>query len=148
MSFANLYYHIMFHTKYNAMAINVENERILYSYINGFCNNYGVKLLRLGGMPDHIHMLVNMPTTVSVSEFVKQLKVATSKMLYQDGHFPYFEGWQNGYSAFTYAFKDIDMIINYIKGQKEHHKVFSFRDEYRKILIENGISPDEPFFPK
>ena len=148
MSFANLYYHIMFHTKYNAMAINVENERILYSYINGFCNNYGVKLIRLGGMPDHIHMLVNMPTTVSVSEFVKQLKVATSKMLYQDGHFPYFEGWQNGYSAFTYAFKDIDMIINYIKGQKEHHKVFSFRDEYRKILIENGISPDEPFFPK
>ena len=138
----------MFHTKYNAMAINVENERILYSYINGFCNNYGVKLLRLGGMPDHIHMLVNMPTTVSVSDFVKQLKVATSKMLYQDGHFPYFEGWQNGYSAFTYAFKDIDMIINYIKGQKEHHKVFSFRDEYRKILIENGISPDEPFFPK
>ena len=148
MSFANLYYHIMFHTKYNAMAINIENERILYSYINGFCNNYGVKLLRLGGMPDHIHMLVNMPTTVSVSDFVKQLKVATSKMLYQDGHFPYFEGWQNGYSAFTYAFKDIDMIINYIKGQKEHHKVFSFRDEYRKILIENGISPDEPFFPK
>ena len=148
MSFANLYYHIMFHTKYNAMAINVENERILYSYINGFCNNYGVKLLRLGGMPDHIHMLVNMPTTVSVSDFVKQLKVATSKMLYQDGHFPYFEGWQNGYSAFTYAFKDIDMIINYIKGQKEHYKVFSFRDEYRKILIENGISPDEPFFPK
>ena len=148
MSFANLYYHIMFHTKYNAMAINVENERILYSYINGFCNNYGVKLLRLGGMPDHIHILVNMPTTVSVSDFVKQLKVATSKMLYQDGHFPYFEGWQNGYSAFTYAFKDIDMIINYIKGQKEHHKVFSFRDEYRKILIENGISPDEPFFPK
>ena len=148
MSFANLYYHIMFHTKYNAMAINVENERILYSYINGFCNNYGVKLLRLGGMPDHIHMLVNMPTTVSVSDFVKQLKVATSKMLYQDGHFPYFEGWQNGYSAFTYAYKDIEMIINYIKGQKEHHKVFSFRDEYRKILIENGISPDEPFFPK
>ena len=148
MSFANLYYHIMFHTKYNAMAINVENERILYSYINGFCNNYGVKLIRLGGMPDHIHMLVNMPTTVSVSDFVKQLKVATSKMLYQDGHFPFFEGWQNGYSAFTYAFKDIDMIINYIKGQKEHHKVFSFRDEYRKILIENGISPDEPFFPK
>ena len=148
MSFANLYYHIMFHTKYNAMAINIENERILYSYINGFCNNYGVKLIRLGGMPDHIHMLVNMPTTVSVSDFVKQLKVATSKMLYQDGHFPYFEGWQNGYSAFTYAFKNIDMIINYIKGQKEHHKVFSFRDEYRKILIENGISPDEPFFPK
>ena len=148
MSFANLYYHIMFHTKYNAMAINVENERILYSYINGFCNNYGVKLLRLGGMPDHIHMLVNMPTTESVSDFVKQLKVATSKMLYQDGHFPYFEGWQNGYSAFTYAYKDIEMIVNYIKGQKEHHKVFSFRDEYRKILIENGISPDEPFFPK
>ena len=148
MSFANLYYHIMFHTKYNAMAINVENERILYSYINGFCNNYGVKLIRLGGMPDHIHMLVNMPTTESVSDFVKQLKVATSKMLYQDGHFPYFEGWQNGYSAFTYAYKDIEMIVNYIKGQKEHHKVFSFRDEYRKILIENGISPDEPFFPK
>ena len=95
----------MFHTKYNAMAINIENERILYSYINGFCNNYGVKLIRLGGMPDHIHMLVNMPTTESVSDFVKQLKVATSKMLYQDGHFPYFEGWQNaGYKEIKFLY--------------------------------------------
>ena len=148
MSFANLYYHIMFHTKHNAMAINIENERILYSYINGFCNKSEVQLIRLGGMPDHLHMLVKLPTSLSVSVFVQQLKIATSKMLYQDDHFPYFDGWQNGYSAFTYAYKDLPTIINYIKCQKEHHKVVSFRDEYRRILIENGISPDEPFFPK
>ena len=69
-------------------------------------------------------------------------------MLVENGNFKYFEGWQNGYSAFTYAYKDLDMIVNYIKGQKEHHKRVTFMEEYRNWLIENGVSPDEPYFPK
>ena len=148
MSFTNLYYHIMFHTKHNAMAIEVENETTLYHYIHGFCKNAGAQLIRIGGMPDHIHMLIMLPATCSLSSFVQQLKISTSKMLVENGNFKYFEGWQNGYSAFTYAYKDLDMIVNYIKGQKEHHKRVAFMEEYRNWLIENGVSPDEPYFPK
>ena len=148
MSFTNLYYHIVFHTKHNVMAIVEEHERILYSYIHGFCKNNGVDLVRIGGMPDHIHMFVVIPPQISLSLFVQQLKVSRSKMLYENAHFRGFEGWQNGYAAFSYSIRDVEMIVNYIKNQKEHHKHVSFRDEYRAWLIENGISEDARYFPK
>ena len=148
MSFTNLFYHIVFHTKHNAMAIVEEHENLLYAYIHGFCKHNGVRLMRIGGMPDHIHMLVAIPPQIAVSTFVKQVKVASSKMLCENSQFNGFDGWQSGYGAFTYSQKDVEMIVNYIKKQKEHHKHVSFRDEYRLWLIENGISEDAPFFPK
>ena len=148
MSFTNLFYHIVFHTKHNAMVITEEHENLLYAYIHGYCKHTGVRLLRIGGMPDHIHMLVAIPPQIAVSTFVKQVKVASSKMLCENSQFKGFDGWQSGYGAFTYSQKDVEMIVNYIKKQKEHHKHISFRDEYRLWLIENGISEDAPFFPK
>ncbi len=57
-------------------------------------------------------------------------------------------GWAEGYAAFSYNRGKIPIIINYFKGQKEHHKTVSFREEYRDWLIEQGISPDDPYFPK
>ncbi|MDQ6762539.1 MAG: hypothetical protein M3015_07915, partial [Bacteroidota bacterium] len=57
----------------------------------------------------------------------------------QSGKFPEFEGWQDKYGAFTYSIREKDMIINYIKNQKEHHKTENFYDEFKRLLIENGI---------
>ena len=59
--------------------------------------------------------------------------------------FPNFKGWQEGYGAFTYSIKERDMIINYIKNKKEHHKTENFFDEFRRLLIENGIEFDEKY---
>jgi hypothetical protein len=54
-------------------------------------------------------------------------------------------GWQEGYGAFTYSIREKDMIINYLKNQKEHHKSESFYDEYKRLLIENGVVFDEKY---
>ena len=60
-----------------------------------------------------------------------------------NGNFPEFEAWQETYGAFTYSIREKDMIINYIKKQKEHHKVETFYDEFKRLLEENGIDFDE-----
>jgi hypothetical protein len=63
----------------------------------------------------------------------------------EQGKFPRFKGWQDGYGAFTYSIREKDILINYIKNQKDHHKTEIFYDEYKRLLIENGIEFDEKY---
>ncbi len=83
--------------------------------------------------------------TVSLANYIKDIKVASSIWMKDSGLFPKFEGWQDGYGAFTYSLKEKDIIINYIKNQKEHHKTEAFRDEFKRLLIENEIEFDEKY---
>lgn len=60
--------------------------------------------------------------------------------------FPAFDGWGNGYAAFTYSVKERPLVIEYIKGQKEHHHRTSFREEYESLMKEFGLDPEKDFF--
>ena len=72
----------------------------------------------------------------------KDIKVASSIWMKASGNFPKFESWQEGYGAFTKSIREKDIIINYVKNQKEHHKTETFYDEFKRLLIENGIEFD------
>ncbi|MEE1366928.1 MAG: IS200/IS605 family transposase [Muribaculaceae bacterium] len=144
MSYTSILYHIVFRTKHSIQAIDIQHERELYAYILGYVRNTNSKLIRLGGMPDHIHMLVDIHPSIAVANFVRDLKRETSKWLTANQHFPLFQGWGDGYAALTYSAKDKDMIVNYIKNQKEHHKIVSFADEFRNWLQESGIELPYP----
>ncbi len=63
------------------------------------------------------------------------------------GLFPAFKGWAEGYGSFTCSYKDLDRLVEYIKIQTEHHKKITFEEEYRILLLDYGIIPDEKFFP-
>jgi len=65
----------------------------------------------------------------------------------RSGLFPAFKGWAEGYGSFTCSYKDMGRLVEYIKNQKEHHKKITFEEEYRILLSEYGITPDEKFFP-
>ena len=99
-------------------------------------------------MPDHIHILVDISAKNSLSDFVKKIKQESSYLIARHPDVRLWDGWEEGYSAFTYSAKDIKTVTEYIINQKEHHKRVSFIDEYRAWLIEMGVSPDEPYFPK
>lgn len=114
----------------------------------GIVNNKKSKLYRIGGTENHIHLLVDIHPTYAVSDFMKELKEYSSKWLKQNSNFPDFEGWAVSFAAFTYNLNDKDVIINYIKNQKEHHRTVNFEDEYRKFLLDNGIEIDERYFLK
>jgi REP element-mobilizing transposase RayT len=148
MSYTRLLYHIVFRTKYGKRTIPEAHEKELYAYIMGIIENKKSKLYRIGGTENHIHFLVDMHPTFALSDFMKELKEYSSKWLAKNPNFPDFEGWAVSFAGFTYNLNDKQMIINYIKHQKEHHKTVSFEDEYRQFLMDNGIEIDERYFLK
>ncbi|MDR1553486.1 MAG: IS200/IS605 family transposase [Prevotellaceae bacterium] len=146
MSYTKLLYHIVFRTKHGKNTIPEQHEKELYAYIKGIIENKKSKLYRIGGMPNHIHLLFDMHPTFALSDFMKELKEYSSKWLKSNPNFSDFESWAVSFAAFTYNLNDKQTIINYIKNQKEHHKTVSFEEEYRQFLIENGIEIDERYF--
>jgi hypothetical protein len=88
-----------------------------------------------------------MNPSIAPIDFVKDIKVSTSIWMKRSNFFPVFKGWSVGYGSFTCSYCDIDRLIDYIKNQQEHHKKTSFEEEYRKLILESGISLDEKFFP-
>lgn len=144
-TFRQIYYQIVFSTKHRKPVLSIKNEDELYKYIWGIVKNKNCKLYRINGMPDHIHLFTDLHPSVSLSSFVKDIKVSTNLWIKQSGLFPDFEEWQSGYGAFTYSEREKDMIINYIKNQKEHHKTESFEDEYKNLLKSHGVEFDEKY---
>jgi len=99
-------------------------------------------------MPDHIHMLVELPANIAVADFVRDLKTSTSKFLtYNHSLFPYFERWARGYFCETHSLSQKNVIKQYIKGQKAHHTKLSFKDELKNIYIQCGLPIDQYFLP-
>ena len=148
MSYTRLLYHIVFRTKSGKSTIPESHEKELYAYIMGIINNKKSKLYRIGGTENHLHLLVDVHPTFALAGFMKELKEYSSKWLAQNKNFPAFEGWAVSYAAFTYSKNDKEIIVDYIKNQKEHHKTVSFEDELRQLLKEHGIEIDERYFLK
>ena len=148
MSYTKLIYHIVFRTKYNLPAIDMAHERELYAYMLGIVRNMSSTLFRIGGMPEHLHLALDLNPMISVSEFMKSLKGSSSKWLAGNPNFPLFKGWGEGYAAFSYSIAEKDTICEYIKRQKEHHLGKSFADEYREFIIRHGCTIDERYFMK
>ena len=143
MSYNRLLYHIVFRTKHSLPAITEAHEKRLYSYIWGYIKNKDCVLHRIGGMPDHIHLLVQLPTTLAVSDFMRVLKTSTNKWLVErHDEFPLFDGWGKSYCALSVSYGDRTRIINYIKGQKEHHRKASLADELKNIFKEHDVEYD------
>lgn len=147
MSYLQLLYHIVFRPKNSAPAIPIEHEEKLYRYIWGYIKERNGVLYRIGGMPDHIHIFVSLPATLTVADFVRDMKVASSKFLKEHHEqFPRFMGWGKSYCALTHSYQEKDKIINYIRNQKEHHKRMNFHDELLSLVREYGVEFDERYF--
>ncbi len=97
------------------------------------------RLLEVGGMPDHVHLLAEIPRTVAVADFLQTIKSTSNLRLGQDdGPFSAF-GWQRGYGAFSVSRSQTSVVAQYIRRQEEHHQGMSFDDELRRLLAEHGL---------
>lgn len=146
MSYTDFIYHIVLRTYRSTTSIIEDHEKELYAYILGFCNNHKAKLYRIGGMPDHEHLLMSIPPTIAVSVFIRKLKFATNGWLKRNPSFPQFNGWGKGYAAFTYSKEQLPIVRNYIMNQKEHHRAEPFEQEYRQFILDHGVEIDERYF--
>ena len=146
MSYTTTYYHIVIRTYRSESTIPEEHEKELYAYIYGIAKNSRCQTYRIGGMSDHIHIFVSLPSSLSLASFMQRIKTDSSKWLKANSHFPNFCGWSREYAGFSYSLRDKDKIVGYIKNQKEHHRKTTFVEEYRSFLQENGIVIDERYF--
>ena len=117
MSYTKLLYHIVFRTFQSVPAIKQENEKELYHYIWSFCQQQKCRLHRINGMPDHLHLLVEVHPSIAISDFVKQLKNASHKWLEKQSHlFPDFYAWSKGYCALSYSEHEKEKIQQLLEG--------------------------------
>ncbi len=144
-TYTQLLFHIVFATKNREKTIVYEQKQQLYSYIWGVLKNNNCHLYRINGVEDHIHILTHVHPTISISNLIKDIKVSSSIWIKEQSLLPDFTNWQEGYGAFSCSYKEKDRLIDYIKNQEQHHKKFSFEDEYRTLLEEYGIKFDEKY---
>jgi putative transposase len=140
-------YHLVIRTKDSCTTINQEHVGQLYSYISGIVKNKNSHLYWINGVENHIHILTDMHASIAPADFMKELKVSTSIWMKSKGLYPLFKGWSEGYGSFTCAYRDLPVLVEYVKNQQEHHKKNTFEEEYRTLILESGLEIDDRFFP-
>ncbi len=146
MSYSRNYQHIVFRTKANVKSLPEAHKRQLFKFIYMLCQRKGWHLERINGYRNHVHLLIDLPVTVPVSDAVREIKKRSSVAFQHHRDFPAFDGWGVGYASFSVSYYEVEHIRNYIIGQEEHHKSVSFEEEFRKILCTHGLVPDEYMF--
>lgn len=144
-SYRQILYHLTFHTKNSEKVLhNSENEE-LFKYIWGVMKNKKCKLYRINGVEDHIHIVCDLHPTIALADLVKDIKVASSKWIKEKRIYSNFSNWAESYGAFTLSIREKDIIVKYVMNQQEHHKKESFREEFIRLLKENGVAFDEKY---
>ena len=144
-TYTQILYQLVFSTKNVERTMIESGQEILYKYIWGILKNKNCHLYRIGGVEDHIHIITQIHPAVAVSYLIKDVKIATSDFIKTQNIFPDFNGWQEGYGAFTYSISAKDNLIEYVKNQKDHHRKRSFKEEYINLLNEHAIEFDEQY---
>jgi len=114
----------------------------LWQYIGGIARQKNILLLAAGGTANHLHLLVALPPTLTLSKAVQELKGNASRWLNELT--PRF-AWQQGYSAFSVSHSQRQVVINYIDRQPAHHSKWSFEQEYLTLLKKSGVAYDPRF---
>ena len=138
-------YQIVFSTKYRVPSLDATGRPELFKDMWGILKNHKCHLYRINGVEDHIHIIISLHSSISLANLVKDLKLGSSSFIKEKGLFQKFNGWQDGYSAFTYSQDAKDNLIEYVKNQEEHHKKVSFKEELISLLKEHGIEFDEKY---
>ena len=138
-------YQIVFSTRSHENTLNMKKIEKLYHYIFGILSNKKCFLYKIGGVENHIHIIMSLHPTVSLSGLMKDIKLAASDWIKKERIFPYFNGWQDGYGAFTYSIDAKERLIEYVNNQVEHHRKKTFREEYKELLNEHGIDYEERY---
>lgn len=138
-SFVSCLMHVVFSTKDRQPLITPTLQERLWAYLGGIAKENKMRALKVGGVADHIHILLSIPSTLSVAKSVQLIKGNSSKWIHET--FPELRGfeWQAGYGAFSISVSGIDNTVAYIENQAEHHDQKSFKEELKAILEKHGI---------
>ena len=134
--------HVVFSTKERRRTISPELQSLLHAYVAGICKKCGMIVHAVNGMEDHIHLLIQLPPTLSLSDGVLAIKSNSSRWAHDRGQE---FAWQEGYAAFSVSASNMPAVIRYIRNQKAHHKKMTFDAEFLALLKKHRIEFDPKF---
>jgi putative transposase len=145
MSYISSYFHVVFSTKERRPVITPQLAERLWPYLGGIARENSFSALQVGGVEDHIHVLLSLPATINIAKAVQLIKGGSSKWIHDTfpGHAAF--GWQEKYGAFSTSVSDLDMVVHYMKNQAEHHRKLSFKEEFVALLRKHHIEFDERY---
>ena len=145
MSYVSSYYHCVFSTKERRPLIPPGLQERLWPYLGGIARQNEMKAIEIGGMPDHVHILLSLPSTLAIAKAMQLIKGGSSKWVHESFPEHRLFGWQVKYGAFSMSVSQLDKTVQYIQRQQEHHRKMTFQEEFLALLKKHGIAYDERY---
>jgi putative transposase len=144
-TFSQIYIHLVFSVKERQNVIHKTWREELFKYVSGILKGKNQKVFAIGGMSDHIHILISLRPNCMISELVNSVKTNSSKWINSRGFVKGKFNWQEGYGAFSYGQSQLDHVIQYINNQEQHHQKRSFKEEYIELLQRFNVKFEEKY---
>src|SRR5439155_26358282 len=144
-TYTQIYIHVVFAVQERACLIKPEWREELFKYIAGILRNQGIKLIAIGGVEDHIHILFGLTPKIALSDLVRDIQANSSKYINEKGFVRGKFYWQEGFGAFSYSRSQIDAVAKYVLNQEKHHANKSFKVEYMDLLDRFDVDYDERY---
>ncbi len=144
-TYSQIYIQIVFAVEGRQNLISPQHREELHKYITGIVTKRNQKLLAIFCMPDHIHLLVGMSPSISISDLVRDIKAGSSNFINGQGWIRGRFNWQEGFGAFSYSRSQIKVVSDYILEQESRHEARTFRNEYLSLLRKFDIDFDERY---
>lgn len=144
-SLSKVYLHIVFSTKKRVPVLDKKIRPVLFAYLAGVIKKKGGHAVIINGVEDHIHILTTLPRTITIADFVKEIKRTSSKWLKTQGASFHSFCWQAGYGVFSVSYNAFENVKAYIEKQEEHHQKKSFKEEFLDLLEKYDVDFDERY---
>jgi putative transposase len=142
-TYHQVYIQVVFAVKYREALINNEYKSKILSVIGNLINETGCKTIIVNGTEDHVHCLLGLKPTISISDLMKVVKGKSSRFINDHQLTKSKFEWQEGYGVFSYSKSHIDAVYKYIANQEAHHKKQNFKDEYSSFLNKYNVEFDK-----
>lgn len=129
--------HCVFATKGRVPSIPDRLQPRLWAFMGGIARRLGMKAIAVGGIQDHVHILLLLPATIALAKAVQTLKANSSRWVHKVTGRPF--EWQEGYAAFSVSISQTDATVAYIRKQREHHAQRAFDEELARMLEKHGL---------
>ncbi|MDE6320820.1 MAG: IS200/IS605 family transposase [Muribaculaceae bacterium] len=143
MSKVVAYYHIVFCSKRREKTLPRQFKKAVYRYIWKIISDNKCKLLRIDGIQNHIHILMDLHPSVALAKIMQSIKSMSSGWMVQDGRFGFFDGWGEGYFACSVSPHEKKSVIDYIMNQEVHHLGRDFDEEVKGLYWSADIEYDD-----
>lgn len=146
-SYSQLLFHIVFATKNREPFIAPSLRERLYPYLGGIVRGERGTLLAIGGVADHIHLLMRWRADKALADLMRDLKSQSSLWVHETFPERRTFAWQEGYAAFSVSASAKERVVEYIVKQEEHHQARTFGEELRTLLDAHGVEYDAKYLP-